>query len=71
MTLFEITLPASCAAYLINGDDDDGRAVYEADRACADFNIDPASCLSMDDERIARFKGLVTEVATFTFDADR
>ena len=67
MTTIEITLPAFCAPYLINNDDSDGRAVYEADRRCADFNLDPQTCLDMKDERIERFLGRLTDVATFTF----
>ena len=41
MRMIEVTLPVSCAPYLINGDDSDGRAVYEADRVCANVNINP------------------------------
>ena len=70
MRMTEVTLPVSCAPYLINGDDSDGRAVYEADRVCANVNINPASCLSIGDEWIARWNGVLTAVATFTFDAN-
>jgi len=69
--MIEVTLPVSCAPYLINGDDNDGRAVYEADQRCAALNLDPQACLSVDHKRIGRFHGQIAEIANFIFDADR
>lgn len=46
MDTIELTIPAFCAPYLINGDDSDGRAIYEADRICAHFKCRPG-CLSL------------------------
>ena len=71
MKTVQIDLPSHWACYLVNGDEDSlsGHDLFDCDQALAELNLDPADCLSCDNEFIGRFNGLFTDLSTYVFSA--
>ena len=71
MNLKTIDMPAHWACYLINGDESSlcGHDLYDCDKACAEANVSPNSCLDSGAEFIGRWRGMMTDLCTYTFTA--